>query len=236
MSEPPRPRESPAPRPPLAAYAGAWAALATVYAALYAANGIADLHGASAARSPPCCPTRSSVSCRCAWRGAGRGPSRTGGGWRSRALVPAVLALAVASTAGWLLLIAARRPDRARARARWPTRDHRRLADRHQHADPRARSSGSATRGTRREALREARERAARADVLRARAELQLLRSQLHPHFVLNVLHALLGLVRRDPARAEAALERLGELLRFGQWVQQTRQPTGCRSRASGAS
>ena len=72
------------------------------------------------------------------------------------------------------------------------------------------------------EALREARERVARAEVLRARAELQLLRSQLHPHFVLNVLHALLGLVRRDPARAESALERLGELLRFGQWVQQT--------------
>ncbi len=72
------------------------------------------------------------------------------------------------------------------------------------------------------EALREARDRVARAEVLRARAELELLRSQLHPHFVLNVLHALLGLVRRDPALAEQALERLGELLRFGQWVQQT--------------
>jgi sensor histidine kinase YesM len=48
------------------------------------------------------------------------------------------------------------------------------------------------------------------------------LRSQLHPHFVLNLLHAMLGFVRRDPARAEAALERLGELLRFGQWVHQT--------------
>ena len=72
------------------------------------------------------------------------------------------------------------------------------------------------------QALREARDRIARAEVLRARAELELLRSQLHPHFVLNVLHALLGLVRRDPALAEKALERLGELLRFGQWVQQT--------------
>jgi len=71
-------------------------------------------------------------------------------------------------------------------------------------------------------ALAEERARAARADVLRARAELQLLRSQLHPHFVLNLLHAMLGFVRRDPARAEAALERLGELLRFGQWVHQT--------------
>jgi signal transduction histidine kinase len=63
---------------------------------------------------------------------------------------------------------------------------------------------------------RDGAERFARAESLRARAELQLLRSQLNPHFVLNTLHALLGLVRRDPAKAEAALERLGELLRFG--------------------
>ncbi len=35
-----RPRESPTPRPPLAAYAGAWAVLATVYAALYTASGV----------------------------------------------------------------------------------------------------------------------------------------------------------------------------------------------------
>jgi two-component system, LytTR family, sensor kinase len=59
-------------------------------------------------------------------------------------------------------------------------------------------------------------ERFARAESLRARAELALLRSQLNPHFVLNTLHALMGLVRREPAEAEAALERLGELLRFG--------------------
>jgi signal transduction histidine kinase len=56
----------------------------------------------------------------------------------------------------------------------------------------------------------------ARAESLRVRAELALLRSQLNPHFMLNTLHALLGLVRREPAKAEAALERLGELLRFG--------------------
>src|SRR5215472_12008649 len=71
------------------------------------------------------------------------------------------------------------------------------------------------------EALRDAREAAAQAEALRARAELQLLRSQVQPHFILNVLHALLGMVRRDPARAEAALERLGELLRFGSEVHQ---------------
>ncbi|HJS59124.1 MAG TPA: histidine kinase [Vicinamibacteria bacterium] len=58
--------------------------------------------------------------------------------------------------------------------------------------------------------------RAARAEALRAQAELALLRSQLNPHFVLNVLHTLLGLVRREPAVAEKALEGLGELLRYG--------------------
>ena len=60
-----------------------------------------------------------------------------------------------------------------------------------------------------------------RADALRARAELHLLRTQLNPHFVLNTLHALLGLVRREPAVAEGLVERLGELLRFGLSVTQ---------------
>jgi len=64
--------------------------------------------------------------------------------------------------------------------------------------------------------VREAAARAARAEALRARAELAALRSQLNPHFLLNTLHAALGLVRRDPALAERALERLGELLHYG--------------------
>lgn len=63
---------------------------------------------------------------------------------------------------------------------------------------------------------REQEARANRADALRARAELEALRSQLNPHFILNTLHVLLGLVRRDPALAEDALERLGDLLRYG--------------------
>jgi len=58
--------------------------------------------------------------------------------------------------------------------------------------------------------------RATRAEALRARAELESMRSQLNPHFILNTLHALLGLVRRDPSVAEAAIERLGDLLRYG--------------------
>jgi len=58
--------------------------------------------------------------------------------------------------------------------------------------------------------------RAARAEALRVRADLALLRSQLNPHFVLNVLHSLVGLVRRDPALAERAIEDLGGLLGYG--------------------
>jgi hypothetical protein len=67
---------------------------------------------------------------------------------------------------------------------------------------------------------RELAARAARAEALRARAELEALRSQLNPHFILNTFHALIGLVRRDPAVAEEALERLGDLLRYSLRIQ----------------
>jgi signal transduction histidine kinase len=66
------------------------------------------------------------------------------------------------------------------------------------------------------ERLRAEEARAAHADALRARAELAVLRSQLNPHFLLNTLHTALGLVSRDPAAAERALERLGEVLHYG--------------------
>jgi signal transduction histidine kinase len=69
-------------------------------------------------------------------------------------------------------------------------------------------------------ASREQASRAARAEALRARAELEVLRSQLNPHFILNTFHALVGLVRRDPAVAEEALERLGDLLRSSLRIQ----------------
>jgi sensor histidine kinase YesM len=64
-------------------------------------------------------------------------------------------------------------------------------------------------------AVREQAERAAKAEALRARASLEAMRSQLNPHFILNTFHALVGLVRREPAIAESALERLGDLLRY---------------------
>jgi signal transduction histidine kinase len=69
-------------------------------------------------------------------------------------------------------------------------------------------------------AVREQAARAARAEAMRAQAELEALRSQLNPHFILNTFHALVGLVRRDPAVAEAALERLGDLLRYSLRIQ----------------
>jgi two-component system, LytTR family, sensor kinase len=67
-----------------------------------------------------------------------------------------------------------------------------------------------------RERVQEQAARAARAELLKTTAELAALRSQLNPHFILNTLHTLLGLVRREPALAEQAIERIGDLLRYG--------------------
>jgi sensor histidine kinase YesM len=63
--------------------------------------------------------------------------------------------------------------------------------------------------------LREEEANAVRAEALRAKAEIAALRAQLNPHFLFNTLHSVLGLVRRDPALAEAALEKLGDLLHY---------------------
>jgi two-component system sensor histidine kinase AlgZ len=49
------------------------------------------------------------------------------------------------------------------------------------------------------------------ADTTARLAELQ---SRIRPHFLFNTLNSALGLVRRDPARAEALLEDLAELFR----------------------
>ncbi len=62
--------------------------------------------------------------------------------------------------------------------------------------------------------LRTERENAMKADALRTRAELSALRSQMNPHFLFNTLHSISAVVRTDPAAAEAALERLGGVLR----------------------
>ena len=56
---------------------------------------------------------------------------------------------------------------------------------------------------------------AARAEALAVDAQLRALRAQLNPHFLFNALHSLGALVRHDHARAEEALDRLGDLLRY---------------------
>jgi two-component system LytT family sensor kinase len=62
--------------------------------------------------------------------------------------------------------------------------------------------------------LREREAAAARAESAAAHAQLQTLRAQLNPHFLFNALHAVGALLRTDPAGAERALERIGDLLR----------------------
>lgn len=48
-----------------------------------------------------------------------------------------------------------------------------------------------------------------------ARAQLQLLKMQLHPHFLFNTLHAVSTLMHRDVDAAERMLSRLSDLLRL---------------------
>jgi two-component system LytT family sensor kinase len=47
-----------------------------------------------------------------------------------------------------------------------------------------------------------------------AQAQLQMLKMQLHPHFLFNTLHAISTLVHRDPDTAERMIASLSELLR----------------------
>jgi signal transduction histidine kinase len=61
------------------------------------------------------------------------------------------------------------------------------------------------------------RERELRASQLEARlaqAQLQVLKMQLHPHFLFNTLHAVSALMHRDVAAADLMLARLSDLLR----------------------
>jgi len=63
-------------------------------------------------------------------------------------------------------------------------------------------------------AVEDARVRAVEADKLRTQAELARLRSHLEPHFLLNTLNAIAGLVTEDPREARRLLGALGDLLR----------------------
>jgi len=60
----------------------------------------------------------------------------------------------------------------------------------------------------------EGRARTARLEADAARAQLAALRSQLHPHFLFNALHAVVQLIQVDPARATEAAELVAALLR----------------------
>jgi signal transduction histidine kinase len=56
---------------------------------------------------------------------------------------------------------------------------------------------------------------AAKAEALAAAARLDAVRARLNPHFLFNALHTLSALVKFRPAMAEAAIERLGDMLRY---------------------
>jgi two-component system, LytTR family, sensor kinase len=62
---------------------------------------------------------------------------------------------------------------------------------------------------------RDLRTAAERSEKLRAQAELAVLRAHINPHFLFNTLHSVTTLLRGDPARAEAGLERLSDLFRY---------------------
>jgi signal transduction histidine kinase len=66
-----------------------------------------------------------------------------------------------------------------------------------------------------REQLMKEERRTLEARTLAARATLQALRARLDPHFLFNALHTIAALIPRDAARAEDAVDRLGELLRY---------------------
>jgi two-component system LytT family sensor kinase len=57
--------------------------------------------------------------------------------------------------------------------------------------------------------------RALRAEASLNAVRLDALRSRLHPHFLFNALHTVAALARQDATRAENAIEKLGEMLRY---------------------
>ncbi|WP_394826791.1 sensor histidine kinase [Pendulispora albinea] len=63
-------------------------------------------------------------------------------------------------------------------------------------------------------AAEDARIRALEAEKLRSMADLSRLRAHLEPHFLLNTLNAIAGLVTEDPREARRLIACLGDLLR----------------------
>jgi len=63
--------------------------------------------------------------------------------------------------------------------------------------------------------FREREVRASQLEVRLARAQLDMLKMQLHPHFLFNTLHAISTLMHRDIDAAEAMIIKLSDLLRL---------------------
>ena len=59
-----------------------------------------------------------------------------------------------------------------------------------------------------------------------SQAQLQNLRTQLHPHFLFNTLNAIAELVHSDPVVADRSILRLSELLRFSLATEKTQEVT----------
>jgi LytS/YehU family sensor histidine kinase len=76
-------------------------------------------------------------------------------------------------------------------------------------------------------AVENARVRAAEAERLRVESELARLRSHLEPHFMLNTLNAIAGLVTEEPREARRLLVCLGDLLRDSVRAPDDRQRVG---------
>ena len=70
---------------------------------------------------------------------------------------------------------------------------------------------GLTFQGFQRAQVREQRE--GQLEVIAREAELQAIKTQLQPHFLLNSLNSVLALIRHDPAAAEQMLQRLASLL-----------------------
>jgi sensor histidine kinase YesM len=65
------------------------------------------------------------------------------------------------------------------------------------------------------DAFRERAVHAAQLETQLAQAQLQVLRAQLHPHFLFNSLNAISALMHKDVGRADRMLARLSEVLRI---------------------
>jgi LytS/YehU family sensor histidine kinase len=57
--------------------------------------------------------------------------------------------------------------------------------------------------------------RAAVLDVKLAQTQMQVLKAQLHPHFLFNTLHAVSAMIHADPDVADRMIARLGDFLRL---------------------